>query len=96
MQITSEMIDHLARLSRLRFEGDEKTSIARDMQQMTDFVATLAELDTTGTTSLECMAAHPLTLHEDVPEPTFTPEESTAQSPQSKDHFFIVPKVIGG
>ena len=63
MEITPEMINNLAHLSRLDFNEDEKKAIGADLQKMVAFVEKLQELDITRRGSLvaywrcgECIA----------------------------------------
>lgn len=48
MKITEELVDHLARLSRLHFSQNEKLSIKQDLEKMISFVEKLQEVDTSG------------------------------------------------
>ena len=48
MKITDETIDHLAHLSRLEFNGDQKVRIKSDLNKIVDFVDQLTTVDTTG------------------------------------------------
>ena len=41
MTVTNELIDHLAHLSYLHFEGEEKEAIRQDLEKMIGFVEKL-------------------------------------------------------
>ena len=43
MEVSEALIDHIAHLSRLSFEGAEKDAIRQDMQRMIAFVDKLSE-----------------------------------------------------
>jgi aspartyl-tRNA(Asn)/glutamyl-tRNA(Gln) amidotransferase subunit C len=48
MEVNEELVSHLANLSRLHFNEEEKKEIREDLQRMISFVDKLNELDTTG------------------------------------------------
>ena len=46
MEITNDLIDHIAHLSRLQFEGDKKDAIRNDLGRIINFMEKLQEVDT--------------------------------------------------
>ena len=93
MVVTNELIDHLAHLSYLRFEGEEKEAIRQDLEKMIGFVEKLQELDTTGVEPLRHMSsmAH---LREDESEGSISREEALQNAAHHNGEFFLVPKVL--
>lgn len=94
MIVTEEMIDHLAHLSRLKFEGDEKEAIRKDLEQMIGFVEKLQEVDTTGVEPLIHMGFEINKLREDEVKGSISRDEALKNAAHHNDEFFMVPKVI--
>ena len=93
MIVTNELIDHLAHLSYLRFEGEEKEAIRQDLEKMIGFVEKLQELDTTGVEPLRHMSSI-VKLREDKLEGSISREEALQNAAHHNDAFFLVPKVL--
>ena len=94
MEITDEMIDHLAHLARLEFSGDEKIELKHDLKKMIGFVEKLKEVDTTGIEPLIHMTDAINILRDDEVRKNITKEEVLLNAPKTDGDFFIVPKVI--
>ena len=65
MEITESLIDHLSKLARLSFEGEEKEKIKNDLNRIVGFMDTLNELDTDGYEPLIYMNQEVNRLRED-------------------------------
>lgn len=89
MEITPQMFDHIAHLSRLNFSAGEKDGIRQDMQKMVTFFEQLNQLDTTGVKPLVFMSGVEQEMREDIPV-TMLKRPETGESPV----FYTVPKVI--
>jgi len=94
MQVTNELVDKLAHLSRLSFNETEKTAIKKDLQSMIAFVEKLKEVDTTGIEPLLHMGDSVNILREDEIKGSITREEALLNAPIKDEQFFKVPKVI--
>lgn len=94
MKITEELIDHIAHLARLEFQGDDKVSIKRDMERMIEFVDKLSEVDTTNVEPLIFMSEEINRLREDEPKVTVTHEEALRNAPKKDSDYFRIPKVL--
>ncbi len=94
MQVTNELIDHLANLSYLRFDGEEKEAIRQDLEKMIGFVEKLQELDTTGIEPLRHMSFEMNRLREDELKGSIPREEALQNAAHHTDEFFLVPKVL--
>jgi len=94
MEVTNELIDHLAHLSMLRFDGDDKEAIRKDLQQMIGFVEKLQELDTTGVEPLRHMSFEMNKLREDQVKGSVSRDEALKNAGRHSEEFFMVPKVI--
>lgn len=94
MKITEELIDKLAGLSRLEFNGPEKAAIQQDMERMLNFIEKLNEVDTTGTLPLVHIHTgdHPMRADEQVQE--ISHEEALRNAPDHDSDYFRVPRVL--
>ena len=94
MEVTEQMIQHLANLSRLSFSEEETKEYKEDLQGMIAFVEKLQEVDTTGVEPLQHMGDAVNMLREDVIQGSIDRAEALKNSPVKDDTFFKVPKVI--
>jgi aspartyl-tRNA(Asn)/glutamyl-tRNA(Gln) amidotransferase subunit C len=94
MGISNELIDHIAHLSRLSFEGEEKTKIKSDLEKIISFVGKLEELDTDGVDPLIFMSKEINVLREDVAIETITHEQALLNAPKKDTDYFRIPKVL--
>ncbi len=94
MEVNDELVNKLARLSRLRFDPLEKEAIKNDLQRMIGFVEKLDELALEGVQPLLHMTDDVNVLREDVVKGSVSREEALKNAPMHDDQFFKVPKVI--
>lgn len=94
MQVTSEMVDKMARLARLEFNDADKEAIRLDLEKMIAFVEKLNELDTSNVEPLIHMSESVNILREDEVRGSVTREEALRNAPDTDGTYFRVPKVI--
>lgn len=94
MEVTTQIVENLAHLARLRFNEEEKAAIQVDLQRMIAFVEQLEELDTTGVEPLLHMSDTVNVLREDVVKGSVTRQEALLNAPLPDNTFFKVPTVI--
>ncbi len=94
MEVNDALVDKLAHLSRLQFNGDEKQEIKKDLERMIAFVEKLNELDLEGVEPLLHMSDEVNVLREDEVKGSISREEALKNAPQHDGKFFKVPKVI--
>jgi aspartyl-tRNA(Asn)/glutamyl-tRNA(Gln) amidotransferase subunit C len=94
MEINEALIDHIAHLSKLAFEGPQKVAIRQDLQRMITFVDKLSELDTTGIEPLIFMSEEVNRLRDDVVVQEITHEEALRNAPKKDSDYFRIPKVL--
>jgi len=94
MEITSEMIDRLANLARLKFSEEEKKELKTDLERMIEFVEKLKEVDTTDVEPLLHITNAVNVLREDEVKQIINKEEALLNAPLTDGNFFKVPKVI--
>jgi aspartyl-tRNA(Asn)/glutamyl-tRNA(Gln) amidotransferase subunit C len=94
MKITEELIDHIAHLSRLEFQGEDKVAIQKDMERMIEFVDKLSEVDTANVEPLIFMSEEINRVREDEPKVTVSHEEALKNAPKKDSDYFRIPKVL--
>ncbi|SFT63454.1 aspartyl/glutamyl-tRNA(Asn/Gln) amidotransferase subunit C [Lishizhenia tianjinensis] len=94
MNINEELVDHIAHLARLSFEGEAKDAIIADMKKITDFMDKLNAVDTDNVEPLIFMSDEINRLREDVPAQTVTHEEALRNAPKKDSDYFRIPKVL--
>lgn len=93
MKIEDSLFDHIAHLSRLSFEGEDRLAIKSDLEQITDFMDQLAEVDTSDVEPLIFMSENVNVLRDDVPVVTVSHEEALLNAPKKDSDYFRIPKV---
>lgn len=94
MKITDEIVDHIAHLARLEFEGEARTSIKQDMENIISFMEVLQQVDTENVEPLIFMSDEINRLREDVAEVTLTQSEVLKNAPKKDSDYFRIPKVL--
>jgi aspartyl/glutamyl-tRNA(Asn/Gln) amidotransferase C subunit len=74
MEITPQLFDHIAHLSRLEFSSEEKQAIRQDMQKMVTFFEQLNHLDVSGVAPLGFLSNVQQEMREDI-HPRFVSHE---------------------
>ncbi len=96
MKIDDKTIDHIAKLSRLEFDDNERKAIVGDLERILDLINKLNEVDTTGVEPLIHMTETVNVLREDVVKEEITKEEALLNAPRKDSDYFKVPRVISG
>ena len=94
MKINDDLVQHIAHLARLEFQGEDLKAIKGDMQNIIGFMDKLAELDTDEVEPLIFMSDEVNVLREDVVEKTVTSEEALKNAPKKDSDYFRIPKVL--
>jgi len=94
MEITDEMISKLADLSRLKFEGEERDEIKKDLEKMIAFVDKLNGVDTSDVKPLIYMTDEPLKLRPDTVGEELSQSDALKNAPSKDSDYFKVPKVL--
>lgn len=94
MEISDEMVQHIAHLARLEFEGEDLANIKGDMQQMIRFIDKLSELDTKDVEPLIFMSNEVNVLREDHAERVFSRDDALKNAPKKDSDYFRIPKVL--
>jgi aspartyl-tRNA(Asn)/glutamyl-tRNA(Gln) amidotransferase subunit C len=94
MKITEEIVDHIAHLARLEFEGAKKEAIRQDLENIVTFMDKLSEVDTEGVEPLIFMTEEYNKLREDAAVVTITQDEALKNAPKKDSDYFRIPKVL--
>ena len=94
MKINDELVQHIAHLARLEFEGDELNEIKGGMSKIIGFMDKLSELDTEDVEPLIFMTDKVNVLREDKPERTLTSEDALRNAPKKDSDYFRISKVL--
>lgn len=94
MEINDELIDHIAHLARLEFEGNEKESIKTDLRNIIDFMSKLNEVPTDNVEPLIFMTDELSDLREDLAIQSISQEEALKNAPKKDSDYFRIPKVL--
>jgi len=94
MNISDETIDHIAHLSKLRFEGEAKQAIKNDLTKIINFMGKLSEIPTDNVEPLIFMNDEVNVLRSDEPEVTITQAEALKNAPKKDSDYFRIPKVL--
>ncbi|MCE2786914.1 MAG: Asp-tRNA(Asn)/Glu-tRNA(Gln) amidotransferase subunit GatC [Bacteroidota bacterium] len=94
MDISNELIDKLADLAKLEFNGDEKEHIKNDLSRILTFIEKLNEIDTTGVEPLIFMSDAVNVLREDEVIQTISKDEALKNAPKKDSDYFRVPKFL--
>jgi aspartyl-tRNA(Asn)/glutamyl-tRNA(Gln) amidotransferase subunit C len=94
MKITNEVIDHIAHLAKLKFEGDKKVAIKADLERIISFMEVLSEVPTDDVEPLIFMSDEVNVLREDIAVETLTHEEALKNAPKKDSDYFRIPKVL--
>ncbi len=94
MKISEEIVDHIAHLARLEFEGESKKAILADMERIIGFMDKLQEMDTENVEPLIFMSEEVNRLREDESKVTISQEEALKNAPRKDSDYFRIPKVL--
>ena len=94
MKIDDELIDKVAALAKLEFEGADRDQIKADLEKMLGFVDKLNAVDTEGVEPLIYMTDEESLLREDKAEISISKEDALRNAPSKDSDYFKVPKVL--
>jgi len=94
MKITEDVVNHIAHLARLEFEGEKKVAIRQDLERIIDFMDKLQEVDTENVEPLVFMTDEVNRLREDDPIVSLNQDEVLKNAPKKDSDYFRIPKVL--
>ena len=94
-KVTPETVEHVARLAQLSLTAEERTTFARQLDDILAYAESIQSLDTSGVEPMSHVAGAGL-LREDRPQPSLDREKVLAEAPDADRGLFRVPRVLGG
>lgn len=94
IEITDDLVEYLANLSRLEIAEDNREALKKDLQGVIGFMEKLEELDTTGVDPLLHISQRVNVLRADEVKGSISRAEALQNAPKTDGTFFEVPKVI--
>lgn len=95
MQIDETLLQRLEKLSFLEIPQENRAQMIEQMSEIVSFVDNLSELNTDGVSPTFSMDDSSTRLREDIGSvERQINDDILSNTPYSKDHFFIVPKII--
>jgi aspartyl-tRNA(Asn)/glutamyl-tRNA(Gln) amidotransferase subunit C len=94
-RVTVDTVDHVARLARLSLTPEERTTFARQLDQILDYAESIQELSTDDVPPMRHALAR-RAFRPDVPHESLDRERVLESAPDAAEGLFRVPRVIGG
>ena len=94
MEVSNAIVEKIARLSKLEFEGEAREAIKSDLNKMIGFVSKLEELNTEGVEPLLYVTDEVNVLRDDVIANEVPKKEALKNGPSTDSDYFKVPRVI--
>lgn len=94
MKITDEIINHLAHLARLEFDGAQRDKIKSDLSKIIGFVDQLSAVNTEGVEPLIFMTDSVNVLRDDIQKDTVTQAEALKNAAVHDSDYFKIPTVL--
>jgi aspartyl-tRNA(Asn)/glutamyl-tRNA(Gln) amidotransferase subunit C len=94
MTLSSEEVEHIAGLARLKLTDEEKARYREQLSAVLDYAARLQSLDTTGIPPTSSVLPPRTVLRADEPKAGLTREELFANAPDITENQFRVPPVL--
>ncbi len=94
MRITPEVVDRVARLSRLELTDQERTTFASQLSSILEYFARLDRLPTDGVEPTSHAIRVANVFRPDEVTPSLPVEEVVAMAPQGQQGWVVVPRVL--
>lgn len=94
MKITTEQVDYISVLSRLKLGQAEKEQMTGELEQIIAYMDVLEQLDTTDVEPMSHVFPIKNVLREDVVQPSFDRSELLKNAPMADEEAFLVPKAV--
>ena len=94
MKITTEMVDYISDLSRLRLPEEEKERVTGQLEQILAYMDVLNALDTRGVEPMSHVFPVKNVWREDEAAPSFDRSELLKNAPASDGEAFLVPRAV--
>jgi aspartyl-tRNA(Asn)/glutamyl-tRNA(Gln) amidotransferase subunit C len=96
IQVTDDLVRHIAGLSRLAISPAETAELKKHFEKILAFIADFQDLDTAGVDpSIFSVEAFNVFRADEV-ESSLSPEQVFQNAPAVRDSQFVVPRIVGG
>lgn len=96
MSISTEQVQHIARLARLSLEPQEFARYAQQLDQILNYVNQLNELETSNIEPASHALPFMNVFRADQVQQVLSVQEVFQNAPEQEDHFFRVPQILSG
>jgi aspartyl-tRNA(Asn)/glutamyl-tRNA(Gln) amidotransferase subunit C len=96
MGVTRKDVEHIAELARLKFSDSEIENFTHQLNEILSYMEKLNQLNTDNIEPLSHPVEGSNVFREDNVKPSIPTDEALKNAPEKDEHFFRVPKVIGG
>jgi len=93
-RVTKETVDHVAALARLSLTEEERSTFARQLDEILAYAESIQKLDLAEVAPMSHAGTNEA-FREDVPQGSLPHEKAVAAAPDGAERLFRVPKVLG-
>ncbi len=94
MQITDEMVEYVAELSRLAIAPESKQRLREELASIVGYMDLLAEVDTDGVEAMSHVFPVKNVFRADETQPSQARDELLANAPKTDGEGFLVPRTV--
>lgn len=94
MEITNELVDHLATLSRLEFNDEEKENFKKEFSNIINYIDMIEKVDVSGVELNKIKLNAKSDLREDEIKPSLPVDMVIKNAPKSMGGAVVVPTVV--
>ena len=94
MSVDTLTVRRIAHLARIAVADDEVEHLKGELNAMLAFVEQLSEVDVTGVEPMTSVTPMVMKSREDVVTDGDIADDIVKNAPDSRDHYFVVPKVV--
>lgn len=95
MSLTTADVEHIAHLARLELTTDEIEQVRRQLSDILDHFAVLAQVDTSAIAPTASVLSLRSVMRADAVQAGLSTEDALANAPDHQDGFFRVPAIFG-
>jgi aspartyl-tRNA(Asn)/glutamyl-tRNA(Gln) amidotransferase subunit C len=94
MSVDTATVRRIAHLARIAVADDEVEHLRGELNAMLAFVEQLNEVDVTGVEPMTSVTPMAMKMREDVVTDGNIADDIVKNAPETRDHYFMVPKVV--
>ena len=94
MAIDKAKVKEIAKLARMKFADKDESELARDLNQILDWIEQLDEVDTKNVLPVTSVTSEILSQRDDKVTNLDQKDKVLANSPSDNSDFYVVPKVV--